>query len=149
VQLFDNPAHVFAAASNSLLQLWNTLVDFMPAPDLLSAHSLLQDAAVPAAALAMGLARAYAGDDVFCATVMYTVLAASRVFAHAAAANPEGGFLRATRNCCACQLHLTMPICERLLCMQQAVLVGSLTSAWTGLCPQFLFCPEVCFQQAW
>jgi hypothetical protein len=99
VQLSDNPAHVFAAASSSLLQLWNILVDFLPAAELLSLQSLLQDAAVPAATLAMALARAYAGDSVFCATVTYTVLATSRCFAHAAAASFEGMFLRGAWEC--------------------------------------------------
>lgn len=88
--LFNNPAHVFAAASTSLLQLWNTLVHFMPAKELLSAQSLLQDTALPAATLAVALARAYAGDKVFCASVMWPVLAASCSLAVAAATGPAG-----------------------------------------------------------
>jgi hypothetical protein len=100
-QLLDHPAHVFAAASNFLMLLGNTLVQLVPSNQLLSAQSLLQDTTVPAATLAMALARAYACDAVFVATVMWQVLAASGFFVGAAvsgqAGRPFGGVAMTVR----------------------------------------------------
>jgi hypothetical protein len=87
----NDPAHMFAAASNSLLLLWNAFVQLMPTKELLSAHSLLRDTALPAVQLAMALARAYAGDKVFCSTVMPQVLAASCAFTSAGSPGTTGG----------------------------------------------------------
>ena len=88
VQLMNNPAHVFAAASSSVLMLWNNITDLMPPQELLAAGSLLLDTALPSATLAMALARAYAGDHAFCASVMFNVLPASHTIARAAVAQP-------------------------------------------------------------
>jgi hypothetical protein len=89
VLLMDNPAHVFAAASSSLLMLWNKMTDLMLAQELLAAASPLLDTVLPSATLALALARAYAGDHAFCASVMSHVLPASFTIARAAGALPR------------------------------------------------------------
>lgn len=82
LQLMNNPLHLFAAASNALILLWDTIADLVPVAELLPADSIMLDSAVPAASLAMALARAYAGRREFCAPVMYTVLTAALNFVH-------------------------------------------------------------------
>jgi hypothetical protein len=84
----DNPVHLITGASNSLLLMWSTIADLMLDSELLSDGSILQDTAVPSASLAMVLARAYAGDQAFCAPVMYHVLATALMLAQAAVAAP-------------------------------------------------------------
>jgi hypothetical protein len=59
LQVMNNPLHLFAAASNVVLLLWDTVADLTPVAQLLPAGSMLLDSAVPAASLAMTLARAY------------------------------------------------------------------------------------------
>jgi hypothetical protein len=89
-QLMDNPVHAFAAASYFLVRLGNNLVQLVPSNELLSAHSLLQDVTVPAAKLAMALARGYACDNCFGDTVMSPVLAATSFFVVAAVSGQAG-----------------------------------------------------------
>jgi hypothetical protein len=89
LQVMDNPLHVFAAASNSLLVLWDTVADLTPIAELLPARSPLLGSAVPAASLAMALARAYAADKAFCGPVTYHVLSASLMFARASVSGPH------------------------------------------------------------
>lgn len=84
----DNPVHAFAAASYFLVRLGNNLVQLVPSNELLSAHSLLQDVTVPAAKLAMALARCYARDNFF--GVMSPVLAATSFFVVAAVSGQAG-----------------------------------------------------------
>jgi hypothetical protein len=88
LQLMDNPIHLFAGASSSLLLLWNTLADLVPIAELLPAGSLLLGSAVIAASLALALARAYAGDQALCGPVMFHVLTTALMLARAAVSGP-------------------------------------------------------------
>jgi hypothetical protein len=127
-QLMDNSVHLIMGASNTLLLLWNTIADLMLDPELLSDGSILQDSAVPSASLAMVLARAYAGDHVFCAPVMYHVLATALMLARAAVAAPPD------------KHHSTM-VCQEvfeLLLLCFAVGTGLLHAQYNGSSQQSL-----------
>jgi hypothetical protein len=104
--------------------LWNTLVQLVPSNQLLSAQSPLHDITGPAATLAMALARAYACDTVFGATVMWQVLAASGFFVVAAvsgqAGGPFGGVAMTVRLSDPEGFGLGSAMLQRLACMQEA-----------------------------
>lgn len=64
--------------------MWGSVAGFMPAMDLMQPHSLVLDTVVPSAALAMAVARAYAGDATFAAPALVAVLKAGMLLARAA-----------------------------------------------------------------
>jgi hypothetical protein len=78
-RLMENPIHLFAGASSSLLLLWNTLADLMPILELLSVGSPLLGSAEPTATLGLALARTYAGDPALCGPVLFHVLTTALV----------------------------------------------------------------------
>lgn len=87
--LLHDPVQLLAAASTAMLGMWCSVAGFMPAIDLMQPQSLVLDTVVPSAALAMALARAYAGDKTFAAPALVAVLKASMLLGRAAVPAPD------------------------------------------------------------
>lgn len=101
--LLHDPVQLLAAASTAMLGMWCSVAEFMPAMDLMQPQSLVLDTVTPSAALAMALARTYAGDKTFAAPALVAVLKACMLLARAAVPSPDYPSMQPNLSMVACQ----------------------------------------------